>query len=210
MELDDLTVIVSNYNTPIALLERAISAIKSYNLKYLIVDDGSSDEHRKLLAQFGDNVLYLPENQGQAKARLAGFKAATTKWVMNHDSDDYLISTPVICEYAEINLSPTVKPELLNIEQLFAIPYAYLNGAIMTKCAALLIYEGVETRLNDDIEAMSNAIGYKVTRITHKKPWYYYDSGREGSITKTHSFKEKVAAREGMKKRHMEKFNVRF
>lgn len=55
----------------------------------VVVDDGSTDDSREVLARFGDRVRYLwQENRGLSAARNAGIRAAQGEYVGLLDADD--------------------------------------------------------------------------------------------------------------------------
>ncbi len=57
----------------------------------IVVDDGSGDATRAVLAGFGDRIrlVELGENRGVSAARNAGVAAATSDWIAFLDSDDH-------------------------------------------------------------------------------------------------------------------------
>lgn len=65
------------------------------NLEYIVVDDGSTDGTFELLKQFSDTRFQLLRhpggvNRGQAASINLGLRAATGRYVVILDSDDYL------------------------------------------------------------------------------------------------------------------------
>lgn len=55
----------------------------------IVVDDGSDDDTREMLTQFGDRVRHIyQENQGPSAARNRGIRAATGEFLTFLDSDD--------------------------------------------------------------------------------------------------------------------------
>lgn len=91
MALPMVSVVVPNYNGA-TLLEGCIGSIlaQSHNdLEILVVDAGSTDDSRQLLADRFPQVRVLldPENKGLTYAQNLGLKAATAEWVviMNND-----------------------------------------------------------------------------------------------------------------------------
>ncbi len=59
------------------------------NLEYILVDDGSTDTTREVLAQFGDAVrVIVQENTGHVIARNVGLRAATGSIISFIDQDD--------------------------------------------------------------------------------------------------------------------------
>jgi glycosyltransferase involved in cell wall biosynthesis len=58
----------------------------------IVVDDGSTDETRRVVAQFGKRVIYLyQEHAGACVARNAGVAASRGEWVSFLDSDDRML-----------------------------------------------------------------------------------------------------------------------
>ena len=75
-----------------ARLERAIESILAQTVpvaEIVIVDDGSEDNTREVVARYEPKARYLHQaSKGVAAARNAGVEAATTAWVAFLDDDD--------------------------------------------------------------------------------------------------------------------------
>ncbi len=75
-----------------ALLRRALSSVQSQSLRsdeVIVVDDGSSDGTRELVASEFPTVRYLfQDNLGVSAARNRGARAAAGEWLAFLDSDD--------------------------------------------------------------------------------------------------------------------------
>ncbi len=87
-----VSVIVPTYNRA-CLLKEALDSVlaQSYgNVELIVVDDGSTDHTRRLLASYGDRitVLFQP-NTGVSAARNHGIQAASGDLIALLDSDDY-------------------------------------------------------------------------------------------------------------------------
>jgi len=88
-----ISVITPTYNRA-HVLGRAIESLRSQtleNYEHIIVDDGSSDDTRDIVAGFGDDrirYLALPERRGANTARNAGLDMARAPLVTFLDSDD--------------------------------------------------------------------------------------------------------------------------
>lgn len=96
-----VSIIINNYNYADYLGAAIESALcQSYlNLEVIVVDDGSTDHSRSVIAQFGDRILpILKPNGGQASAFNAGFAASRGDFICFLDSDDLLIRDRVSIE----------------------------------------------------------------------------------------------------------------
>lgn len=92
-----VSVLMPTYNDA-RYLRDAIDSILLQSFKdfeLIIVDDGSTDETKDVLAEYNDSkirVITFPENRGRPAARNAAMDAATGKYIIWMDSDD--ISMP--------------------------------------------------------------------------------------------------------------------
>jgi len=89
-----VSVVVNNYNYGRFLAEAIDSALaQTYApLEVIVVDDGSTDDSRDVIAGYGDRVItVLKENGGQASAFNAGFAVASGEVVIFLDADDALL-----------------------------------------------------------------------------------------------------------------------
>ena len=87
------TIVVVNYNYERYVAAAIDSALKqSYApLEVIVVDDGSTDGSRKIIAAYGERVrVIFQENGGQGAAYNAGWLAARGVFVLFLDSDDVL------------------------------------------------------------------------------------------------------------------------
>jgi glycosyltransferase involved in cell wall biosynthesis len=85
------TVIINNYNYGRFLATAIESALnQTYpDTEIVVVDDGSTDESRQIIAGYGDRIRpVLKTNGGQASAFNAGFAASTGDVVCMLDADD--------------------------------------------------------------------------------------------------------------------------
>lgn len=93
-----VSVIITNYNYEGFLWEAVNGALaQTYpRVEVVVVDDGSVDDSRNVIASFGDLVVsVLKENGGQASATNAGFLACKGEVVFFLDADDVLLPDTV-------------------------------------------------------------------------------------------------------------------
>lgn len=94
------SIIINNYNYERFLGEAIDSAIdQNYrNVEVIVVDDGSTDSSREIMAGYGDKIIQvLKPNGGQASAFNAGFSNSLGEVIIFLDSDDVLFPTAVQC-----------------------------------------------------------------------------------------------------------------
>ena len=92
------SIIINNYNYGNFLRDAIDSALgQSYpNVEVIVVDDGSADDSRDIIARYGDRIIpVLKRNGGQASALNAGFARSRGEVVFFLDADDMLLSTAV-------------------------------------------------------------------------------------------------------------------
>lgn len=87
-----VSVIVPAYNVE-ACLKKCLDSVLAQSLKaseVIVVNDGSTDRTAEVARSYGDQIVYLEqENRGQGAARNAGLKIATGEYVTFMDADDY-------------------------------------------------------------------------------------------------------------------------
>lgn len=96
-----VSIIIDNYNYGRFLGYAIDSALsQSYeHLEVIVVDDGSTDDSREVVARYGERIVpVLKENGGQASAMNAGFARSRGDVVIFLDSDDALM--PLAAEAA--------------------------------------------------------------------------------------------------------------
>src|SRR5687768_17258252 len=96
-----VSVIVNNYNYEQFLGEAIESALaQTYpNTEVVVVDDGSTDDSRKVIESFGNRVVpVFKDNGGQGSAYNAGIRACSGDAITFLDADDTL--SPVAMERA--------------------------------------------------------------------------------------------------------------
>lgn len=88
-----VSIIINNYNYDRFLAEAIDSALnQSYpHTEVIVVDDGSTDKSREIMAGYGDRILpILQPNGKQAEAFNSGFAKSQGDIIIFLDSDDYL------------------------------------------------------------------------------------------------------------------------
>src|SRR5260370_30307126 len=90
------SIIINNYNYAAFLREAIDSALNQTwsPTEVIVVDDGSTDGSREIIATYGDRILpVMKENGGQNSALNAGFSASRGDVILFVDSDDALLPT---------------------------------------------------------------------------------------------------------------------
>jgi glycosyltransferase involved in cell wall biosynthesis len=93
-----VSVVVNNYNYGRFLRDAIDSALaQTYApLEVVVVDDGSTDDSREIIAAYGDRVIsLLKENGGQTSAFNAAFAACRGDVIVFLDADDVLLPNTV-------------------------------------------------------------------------------------------------------------------
>jgi hypothetical protein len=103
-----VSILLNNFNYGRFLGEAIESALaQTYpNVEVIVVDDGSTDNSREVIACYADRVkVVAKENGGQASAFNSGFAASHGEIVFFLDSDDIFLSNKVsqIAEVYEMN-----------------------------------------------------------------------------------------------------------
>jgi glycosyltransferase involved in cell wall biosynthesis len=94
--IDLVSVIIPNYNQAQYVSSSITSVLKQTypNYEIIVVDDGSTDNSRKVLSKFDRKIRYIwQENKGLAGARNTGIQAAKGKYVGLLDADDEWLPT---------------------------------------------------------------------------------------------------------------------
>ncbi|MBD1927438.1 glycosyltransferase [Trichocoleus sp. FACHB-90] len=89
-----VSILINNYNYARFLSEAIDSALnQSYShTEVIVVDDGSTDNSREIIASYGDKITpVLKENGGQASAFNAGFAASSGDIICFLDADDVYV-----------------------------------------------------------------------------------------------------------------------
>ena len=78
-------------------------------MEIIVVDDGSSDDTRQVLASYGDRIRAISqENGGLSAARNTGIRAAICEWVAFLDDDDAYVPERLAIAAETIRLHPDI------------------------------------------------------------------------------------------------------
>lgn len=88
-----VSVVIPTFNRAL-LVSRAVSSVlfqTFHDYDVIVVDDGSTDDTRQRLRQFGDRIVLIqhPKNRGVSAARNSGIKVSSAPLIAFLDSDDY-------------------------------------------------------------------------------------------------------------------------
>lgn len=106
-----VSVIIPTYNYGRFIREAIESALgqTAAPLEVIVVDDGSTDETAEVVAEFGDRVRYIrQENAGVGAARNRGVEESTGEFVAFLDADDYWAPTKLEKQLAKFTEDPGV------------------------------------------------------------------------------------------------------
>jgi Glycosyl transferase family 2 len=104
-----VSIIINNYNYERFLTDAINSALNQIypHTEVIVVDDGSTDQSRQIIARYGDRITpILQENGKQGAALNSGFAASHGEIVLFLDSDDYLL--PIAVEQIVTAFQPGV------------------------------------------------------------------------------------------------------
>lgn len=109
------SIIIANYNYE-RFVGKAIDsalAVRWPDVEVIVVDDGSTDQSRQVIATYGDRVFpILQKNAGQLTACNVGFARATGDWIIFLDADD-LLDPSIAEEVVRVSTPRTSKVQFL-------------------------------------------------------------------------------------------------
>ncbi len=94
-----VSVIINNHNYGRFLREAIDSALnQTYrNFEVIVVDDGSTDDSRSIIADYGSRIVpVVKENGGQGSALNAGFAVSHGEIIVILDADDFLLPSAIV------------------------------------------------------------------------------------------------------------------
>src|SRR5918999_182515 len=104
-----VSIVIATYNRAQFLLEtvRSILNQRYQNFELIVVDDGSTDETRQVMADFRSRVRYLYQaNRGPSAARNLGVRHANADWIAFQDSDDLTLPQHLQILYGYVEKHP--------------------------------------------------------------------------------------------------------
>ena len=107
-----VTVIIPTFNRA-DMLKSAIDSVRRQNFsdwELIVVDDGSTDHTREVVAQFQDSIRYIyQKNQGPAAARNTGIRHARGRFIAFLDSDDQWLENKLAEQIKVLSAQPEMK-----------------------------------------------------------------------------------------------------
>ena len=104
-----ISVIIPAYNyakfLPQCIKTLLAQASDLFELEIIVVDDGSTDDTRDVVASYDVRYLYQ-ENQGLSAARNTGIRAAQGDYVLFLDADDMLLEGCLEAHYINLQENP--------------------------------------------------------------------------------------------------------
>ncbi len=92
----------------------------------IVIDDGSTDQSREVIASFGDRVRHeFGPNRGGAAARNRGLALSRGDWVQFLDADDVLLPS---CIESKLRMADEAGEEVLPCCKIGYFPYVSRNG----------------------------------------------------------------------------------
>jgi glycosyltransferase involved in cell wall biosynthesis len=107
--MPNISVVIPTYNRNFCI-GRAIASVLRQTCaatELIVVDDGSTDNTRDLIASYGSAVKYLFQpNAGVSAARNTGVRAARSDWIAFLDSDDEWLADKLRVQCTDLSNHP--------------------------------------------------------------------------------------------------------
>jgi glycosyltransferase involved in cell wall biosynthesis len=104
-----VSAVIPTYNRA-ADLKRALDSVLSQTVpvaEIIVVDDGSTDNTKEVVARFGSRVAYIHQNNaGAAAARNRAIRMATGEWLAFLDSDDWWMPEKIRLQVEALHSNP--------------------------------------------------------------------------------------------------------
>ncbi|MEY3895099.1 MAG: hypothetical protein RLZZ214_618 [Verrucomicrobiota bacterium] len=115
--LPAISVVIPTFNRA-KVVSAAIESVFAQShpaAEIIVVDDGSSDDTRQVLASYGDRIRAISqENGGLSAARNTGIRAATSEWVAFLDDDDAYVPERLAIAAETISIHPDIDVHATN------------------------------------------------------------------------------------------------
>jgi glycosyltransferase involved in cell wall biosynthesis len=118
LENPTVSVVIPAFNRSTLVTQAVDSVLAQTYTDYeiIVVDDGSTDDTKAALAQYGDRVRYIyQENRGASAARNAGVRNAKGRYIAFLDSDDLWLPAKLEKQVAVLEECPDVALVYSNI-----------------------------------------------------------------------------------------------
>ncbi len=157
----EVSVIIPSFNRA-AVLPRALDSVLAQShvaFELIVVDDGSTDETKRLIDERYPSVTYLHQsNQGPSAARNLGIKKSRGEWIAFLDSDDEWLPGKLTAQLAFFAQHPEYK--IAQTEEIWIRNGARVNpmkkhqkygGWIFEKCLPLCIVSPSAVMIHRDL-----------------------------------------------------------
>ena len=104
-----VSVVIPSYNCELYIAETINSVLNQShkNIELIVVDDGSTDRTREIVASFGPQVRLIAQtNSGRCAARNLGIREAVGEYICLLDHDDYWFPDKLERQLAEFQQHP--------------------------------------------------------------------------------------------------------
>lgn len=106
-----ISVVIPAYNAA-ATIGKALDSILAQTYpahEIIVVDDGSADQTRSVVENYGEQVIYVRQaNAGPSAARNQGVRQASGEWIAFLDADDWYLSDRLLTHAEMIRENPTL------------------------------------------------------------------------------------------------------
>ena len=141
-----VSVVIATYNRARFLAETVDSVLKQrfQDFELIVVDDGSSDETREVLAGYSDRLRWFhQDNRGPSAARNLGVRESRAPWIAIQDSDDLTAPNHLQVLYGAARRFPDSAMVFANGRYLDG-PEHHRDQIIPAKKSAALAARGVQ------------------------------------------------------------------
>jgi glycosyltransferase involved in cell wall biosynthesis len=129
-----VSVIIPTYNRSQFITEAVDSALaQTYtDREVVVVDDGSTDDTRRVLEPYRDRIVYqYQENAGVSAARNTGIQMAGGEWIALLDSDDEWRPEKLAVQMQAVDREPSIVAHMVNVD---LTDYGSAHGCSFEHC----------------------------------------------------------------------------